>query len=221
MLKGMPMNHLSRLKHALLACTAGLSLMAANPVIAREVDSTRLLELMVAKGLVTREEADGLIAEASTRPASLPPVPAGGVDAQGVQTIPYVPAVVRDQIKAELKAELGTQAQTQGWAAPGQTPDWTRRIQIYGDVRVRGEGRFYDEGNADIFTNYGAINTGDPQNINDKTPGWVAPPGGPSAGPAAGASGRQGADQRLDQRRHPPGHRLGPFAGHDQPDPGG
>lgn len=167
------------LKPALLACAGAVALMS-TPALAQQVDANRLLELMVQKGLVTREEADGMIAEASRAQPSvqpaLPPVPAGGVDAQGVQTIPYVPAVVREQIKAELKAELGSQAQAQGWAAPGQTPDWTRRIQIYGDVRVRGEGRFYDAGNADIFTDYAAINAGDPQNINDKTPGWIAPP---------------------------------------------
>ena len=175
MLKGTPMNRLSRLKPALLACTAGLSLMAANPVIAGEVDSTRLLELMVAKGLVTREEADGLIAEASTRPAPLPPVPAGGV-ANGVQTIPYVPLVVREQLKAELRAELGTQAQAQGWSAPGQTPEWTQRITLTGDVRVRAEGLFMDKANSDIFEDFGAINAGGGQNTNAKTPGYIVPP---------------------------------------------
>src|SRR3546814_10796153 len=34
----------------------------------------------------------------------------------------------------------------------------------------------YDKNNGDIFTNYGAINHGDPQNINDVTPGWIEPP---------------------------------------------
>lgn len=173
--KGTPMNRLSRLKPALLACTAGLSLMAANPVFAGEVDSTRLLELMVAKGLVTREEADGLIAEATARPAPLPPVPAGGV-ANGVQTIPYVPLVVREQLKAELRAELGTQAQAQGWSAPGQTPEWTQRITLTGDIRMRAEGLFMDKANSDIFEDFGAINAGGGQNINDKTPGYIAPP---------------------------------------------
>src|SRR3546814_18988927 len=34
----------------------------------------------------------------------------------------------------------------------------------------------YDKNNGDSFTNYGAINHGDPQNINDVTPGWIVPP---------------------------------------------
>lgn len=171
------MNRTNRMKPVLLACAAGIALMATQPAAAQQVDSTRLLELMVTKGLVTREEADALLAEATVAPtpAPLPPVPAGGVDAQGVQTIPYIPQVVRDQLRDELRAELGTQAQAQGWSRPGETPEWTRRIEVYGDVRLRGEGRFFDDGNADIFTDYGAINSGNPQNINQSTPGYVAP----------------------------------------------
>ena len=51
------MNRPIRLKPALMACTAGLSLLAAQPAFAQSVDSAKLLELMVAKGLVTRAEA--------------------------------------------------------------------------------------------------------------------------------------------------------------------
>lgn len=174
------MNRMNRMKPALMACAAGFALLATQPAVAQSVDSAKLLELMVAKGLVTRAEADALLAEAAVAPApvavaALPPVPAGGVDAHGVQTIPYIPQAVRDQLRNELRAELGTQAQAQGWARPGETPEWTRRIEVYGDVRLRGEGRFFDEGNADIFTDYGAINAGDPQNINRRTPGYVPP----------------------------------------------
>lgn len=168
------MNRPNRLKPALLACAASLGLLAGQPAFAQSVDSAKLLELMVAKGLVTREEADGLLAQATVAPAP-PPVPAGGV-VNGVQTIPYIPQIVRDQIKDELRAELGTQAQTQGWAAPGQTPEWTRGITLSGDIRVRGEGVFMDESNADIFVDYGAINAGAGQNINENTPGYVGPP---------------------------------------------
>lgn len=169
------------LKGALLSCAAGTTLLA-SPAFAQQVDSNKLLEIMVAKGLVTRAEADVMIAEASSaapvqqaQAPALPPVPTGGVDAAGVQTVPYVPKMVREQIKQELREELGQQAQAQGWSRPGETPEWTRRITLYGDVRARGEGRFYDKDNADIFENFGAINAGSPQNINDATPGWVPP----------------------------------------------
>lgn len=166
------------LRGALLACAAGVAF--TSPALAQDVDAGRLLDLMVQRGLVTAEEAAQLRAEAATTPApqqaQRPPVPQAGVAADGTQTITYVSPVVREQIVQQVRAELGTQAQAEGWSRPGETPEWTRRIQLYGDVRARFEGRFYDDGNADIFPNYAAINEGAPQNINDQTPGYIPPP---------------------------------------------
>lgn len=179
-----------RLKPALLACAASLSLIGfAHPALAQDapagqatiVDPRLLVEQLVAEGVITRAQADRMIARATVPAApqqaaqALPPVQ-GGIAADGAQIVPYVPQVVRDQIVQQVRTELGQQAQAQGWAKPGETPEWTRRIQLYGDVRMRAEGRFYDKGNSDIFTNYGAVNQGEPQNINDATPGWIAPP---------------------------------------------
>jgi len=166
-----------RLKPALLACAAGASLMA-SPAFAQAVDPNKLLEIMVEKGLVSRAEADAMIAEARTAPASPQQVQApiqGGVSADGTQTIPYVPQVVRDQITEQVRTQLASQAQAEGWSKPGETPEWTRRISLYGDIRARYEGIFMDKSNSDIFPNYGAVNQGDPQNINPRTPGYVPP----------------------------------------------
>lgn len=189
-----PMFHRSvrhRLKPALLACAGSLALAGvAQPAIAQDsqaptgqtmVDPRLLVEQLVAEGVITRAQADRMIARATVpaaqqQPAQAQPPVQGGVAADGAQIVPYVPQVVRDQIVQQVRTELGQQAQTEGWAKPGETPEWTRRIQLYGDVRMRGEGRFHDKGNADIFTNYGAVNQGDPQNINEATPGWIAPP---------------------------------------------
>lgn len=179
-----------RLKPALLACVVATSFSPAA-ALAQQVDSNKLLEIMVRKGLVTREEADAMIAEASTNApaqvAARAPIPAGGRSADGVLTVPYVPQVVRDQIKEELRTELGQQAAAQGWARPGETPEWTRRISLYGDVRVRGEGRFFSDpvldsnrtligGNYDQFPDWGLINGGNPWNSNRNSAGAVNPP---------------------------------------------
>jgi hypothetical protein len=162
-------------KPLLLACAA---LTAPAIAHAQQVDSNKLLEIMVTKGLVTRAEADAMIAEASAaapvRQAQAP-IPQGGVDAAGVQTVPYVPKVVREQIVEQVRTELAGKAQAEGWSKPGETPEWTRRITLYGDVRARFEQRFLDKGNADIFTDYGEINEGAPQNVNTNTPGWIPP----------------------------------------------
>lgn len=175
-------NAAGRLKSALLACATGLAtslVFAASPAAAQQVDSNKLLEVMVAKGLVTRAEADAMIAEARSAPGPTTPQAeapvTGGVAADGTQTIPYVPQVVRDQITEQVRTQLAGQAQAEGWSRPGETPEWTRRITLYGDVRVRGEGRFYDHDNADIFPNYFAINSGNPQNINALVPGYIGP----------------------------------------------
>lgn len=173
----------TRLKPLLLACVAGAFLPAALALAQESLDPRLLVEQLVAEKIISREQADRMIRNATVSAPQVAAVPApiqapiqGGVAADGTQTIPYVPQVVREQIVAQVRAELGTQAQTQGWARPGETPEWTRRIKLYGDVRMRGEARFYDRNNADSFANYGAINHGDPQNINSNTPGWIAPP---------------------------------------------
>lgn len=167
-----------RLQPMLMACAAGASLLA-SPAFAQQIDPNKLLDLMVQRGLVTAEEAAQLRAEAAATPAPQAQAPApiqGGVAADGTQTIPYVPQIVREQIVEQVRTELGQQAQAEGWAKPGETPEWTRRIQLYGDVRVRGEGRFYDEGNYPDFLDWNRINHGDGFQVNDGAPGYVNPP---------------------------------------------
>jgi len=177
-----------RLKPALMACAAGVAC-CASPAFAQQVDPNKLLELMVQKGLVTQAEAEAMRAEAAATPAPVPapqaPAPIqGGVAADGTQTIPYVPQVVRDQIVEQVRAELGSQAQAEGWSKPGETPEWTRRIQVYGDVRVRGEARFYEEpvyngplwigGNYPDFIDFGAVNRGNGYDVSQSNP--INPP---------------------------------------------
>ena len=82
----------NRLKSLLLSCAAGTALLT-SPALAQQVDSNKLLELMVDRGRVPGEEADAMIEEARKTP--LPPVPAGGVAPDGTQTITYVPQGVR------------------------------------------------------------------------------------------------------------------------------
>jgi hypothetical protein len=74
--------------------------------------------------------------------------------------VPYIPETVREQIKNELRAEVTQQAKDEHWAAPNALPEWTQRLTLYGDVRVRGEGVFNDKGNYPFFPDFGAINAG-------------------------------------------------------------
>lgn len=151
-----------------------------------------LVRLLVAQGTITRENGEKLIAEAEreaaeARLAAAPsapatgqmaaqsaagnlPVPAfGGYAAgnlapppQGTIRVPYIPQVVRDQIRDELKAEVLKEASAQGWASPGKAaPSWVHNLNIYGDMRMRSQSHFYSKDNSDLIPNFQQIVSGD------------------------------------------------------------
>ncbi|SPL70377.1 putative porin [Acinetobacter stercoris] len=74
----------------------------------------------------------------------------------------YLPESERKRIREEIKQEVLATAKKENWAQPSALPDWINRIKLYGDLRVRGEGNFYDKGNFPYYINYNAINTGSP-----------------------------------------------------------
>ncbi|MCG8315396.1 MAG: putative porin [Pseudomonadales bacterium] len=73
----------------------------------------------------------------------------------GVVRVPYVPDYIkeeiRDQVRMELREEVVgdvmSQAEKERWGVPGTTPDWTHKIKITGDIRLRGESSLFDDKN--------------------------------------------------------------------------
>ena len=118
--------------------------------------TVQLIAMLVEQGVLSQERADLLLqqAAASARPAAAAPAAAASAPdaaapvAPGTVRVPYIPAFVRKEIKDELRAELIAQAQQDGWAGPGAVPEWVRRVQWYGDLRVRGEYDNFITGNA-------------------------------------------------------------------------
>jgi hypothetical protein len=168
----------------------------ATPALAQASYDSNLLDILVAKKIITKTEAAKLRLEAAARPAPAAPVaapaptpaatPAGGVQGD-IQTIPYIPDTVKRQLKDELRAEMVTKAEAEGWASPHEVAPWTKRITITGDVRVRGEGIWLPHpqldgtgavvaGNDPNIVNFNAINTGTPYNINRAVAGSPNPP---------------------------------------------
>lgn len=89
-----------------------------------------------------------------------PPAPAGTI------RVPYIPAVVRNQIRDEIKAEVMKEAKAEGWASPEQAaPDWTRRIVLGGDVRLRTQSNLYSRFNSNLIPNFPSIVAGGPLNL--------------------------------------------------------
>ncbi|MEA9585846.1 putative porin [Xanthomonas sp. WHRI 10064A] len=136
---------------------------AVDPARISPQVTLRLIDLLVAKGVMTRDQADALIQEAATpMTADVTPPPAGlpYQTQPGAIVVPYVPEPVRAQIKDELRSEVTAQAKREGWATPGALPEWTQRLRLYGDLRLRGEGIFYPDDNYGFFPDFTEINAG-------------------------------------------------------------
>jgi hypothetical protein len=118
----------------------------------------------VGEALLAQAQAESLTAQQAQRQAAAPAT-ASAAQAGDVR-VPYVSQSVRNQIRDEVKQEVMAQAKTEGWAAPNEMPEWTKRIQFEGDVRLRNESRFFASDNNDYSTDFNAINAGSGYDVN-------------------------------------------------------
>jgi hypothetical protein len=149
---------------AALSMTAPGIASAATPEEQRltELRNTisNLLQVLVERGVVTREQAQGMVIAAQEKAAADAAAEVAARAEQekaeaGAIRVPYVPQIVRDQIRNEVLAEL-TPAVTKevvAEAASQETlrsalPDWVQRMRWFGDVRVRGQGDLFSSDNA-------------------------------------------------------------------------
>jgi len=156
----------------------------AFPAAAQSSYDSNLLDILVTRKIITKAEAQKLRLEAAAKPvaAASAPMPAaapapvqGGVSGD-VQTVPYIPETVKRQLKDELRAEMATKAEAEGWAKPGLVPGWLGKLRIFGDLRVRDEQDMFDKNNDPMIVNWASINSGSPFNINRNTSGSPNPP---------------------------------------------
>lgn len=161
---------------AMLAAAIGLAIFAGS-VHAQSAPSDNatinLVRLLVKRGVLTQSDADGLIAQANAE-ASQAQKLAGTANAApatpGQVRVTYVPEVVRNQIKDELRQEVVAQAKEEHWAEPGKLPEWLDRIQWTGDMRVRDEFHYYDKGNAYPIVDFAQLNRTGPYDLNGANP---------------------------------------------------
>ena len=164
--------------------------------------TVNLIRLLVKQHVITQKAADELLKQAeleaslakkagaqkANQPAAesaeaAPPPPAG------VVRVPYVPEVVKNQIRDEIRQEVMAKAETENWAQPHAVPAWTKRFELYGDFRFRDELDLYSKnnfgcatsngstpesggtGNSDAcgFVDYAAFNANGPVDINPDT----------------------------------------------------
>jgi hypothetical protein len=132
-----------------------------------------------AADLIQGAEADAAFAKAQAQALSdtqaavmaqgtMPPVEP---DPEEVR-VTYIPESVKAEIRDQLRAEVFTQAQEQKWAAPNAAAEWTQRIKLFGDMRMRQESLMYPVGNDNVtgaFPNFNALNTGLPFDFRNTT----------------------------------------------------
>jgi hypothetical protein len=135
-----------------------------------------LLQALVDKGLMTREQAEQLVKQAQDKAAADAAAAAAAAAAKGAEEqkeeanavrVPYVPQIVKDEISKQVAeqvqpavvASVVEQAKQEKWGVPAALPDWLSRTQVLGDVTVRGQTDLYAKGNAaDALLDYNAIN---------------------------------------------------------------
>lgn len=127
-----------------------------------------LLEALVQKGVMTREQAEAMVAAAQQKATADAQVRAEQAAAeQDAVRVTYVPEIVRkqisDQVRADIKEEVTqdvmAQAKSAGWGVPGALPDWIKDVSVYGDARLRSERDLYASDNVkNLYLDFNAVN---------------------------------------------------------------
>jgi len=137
-----------------------------------------LIHLLVKQHVITQKAADALVQQAEqeaaqARAAAATPVaqpvsatPTPSPPAPGVVRVPYVPEIVKKQIRDEVKDEVLQEARAENWAQPEAVPAWTKRITWMGDFRFRDEFDFYSNGNDPTIIDYATLNQSGPVDVN-------------------------------------------------------
>lgn len=148
-----------------------------------------LIRLLVKQKVITQASANALLKEAEQEAAQAKAANAAAPAAQavpipipaerpevpppppGTLRVPYVPKVVVNQIRDEVRADVIKEARAENWAQPNVLPGWLNHIDWYGIMRIRDESDFYGANNIgsdgiDGYVNYDAFNANGPTNVN-------------------------------------------------------
>lgn len=106
-----------------------------------------LINVLVDSGALTRDKADELVRKAEQDAAKkvAQKKPDTSVRVQ------YVPEVVKNEIREQIKQEVLAQAKSERWAEPNAIPEWLDRITWEGDMRLRYQADDFSRGNAVPF----------------------------------------------------------------------
>lgn len=115
-----------------------------------------LMQALVERGVMTREQAELLVRQAQDSAEADAAAKAAQEKAEeGAVRVPYVPQIVKDEIRRQVVQELAPevtkqvveQAQNEQWGVPAALPDWVQRMRFTGDVRLRAQGDLFSSDN--------------------------------------------------------------------------
>ncbi len=148
-----------------------------RPVRKSQNVTINLINRLVERGVLSKEDADELIKQAEDDAAEaraemntlaqaqsvLPPPPATdensaaavaslsladpGAEPDDTVRVQYIPETVKAQLREEIRQEVLDQAREENWAAPRTFPEWVPRVHPFADFRVRFEGDYFPGGN--------------------------------------------------------------------------
>ncbi|HTV52926.1 MAG TPA: putative porin [Steroidobacteraceae bacterium] len=132
-----------------------------------------LLQALVDKGLLTREQAEQLVKQAQDKAAKDAAALAAKNAAQAKEEqnavrVPYVPQIVKDEISKQVAQEVKPavvqdvvkEAKAEGWGVPASLPEWLSRVRMFGDVTIRGQADLFPKDNSyDQLLDFNAVNS--------------------------------------------------------------
>ena len=174
---------------------------APPPTAPSENVTLNLINRLVQRGILTKEDAGDLIRQAqddaknaaqqaqATQQASQQAAAAQQMAVEAAAppssddsvSVSYVPEIVKSEMRDEIKRDVIAAAQSEGWATPNY-PSWINNFRPFMDFRFRYEGDYFPSGNdTNIIStiNFNAINTGSPYNVSQINPGqspYTPPP---------------------------------------------
>lgn len=166
----------------LAALGAGVALvlrLAATPALAQPTQEEKslselrntvvnLLQALVEKGVMTREQAEGLVKQAQDKAAAdataAAQVEAAEADAVRVTHVPEIVKLelknqVAQEVKPQVVSEVLATARNEKWGVPGALPEWVSRVRVFGDIRVREQSDLFAEENIpNTYVDFLAVN---------------------------------------------------------------
>lgn len=109
-----------------------------------------LIQLLVEQGVLKQEAADDMLKKAELRAAekTAQAQAAEAAPGKGVVRVTYVPEIVRNEIREQIREEVVAQAKQERWGDINAVPEWLDRLKWEGDIRLRYQADLFDDGNA-------------------------------------------------------------------------